>query len=226
MLNIKQRRKMKNITVFSLVAAALLFAACGEKTKEAANTVTEAVKEDTSSLEKLTKQAVIDAAETAKAKAAEMAKVAKEEADKLAAAAAEKAAEMKAAAEAKAVEMAEAAKVEAEKLVKEAAEKAAEVKAATEAKAAEITTAVTEAVSSSPSAYAKCKGCHGVDGKMKALGKSAVIAGQDKAAIIASMNAYKAGTKDVAGMGSLMRAQAMSMSDEDIEAVADYLSGL
>ncbi|NNJ45638.1 MAG: c-type cytochrome [Sulfurovum sp.] len=113
-----------------------------------------------------------------------------------------------------------------------AAEKAAEVKVAAEAKAAEAAAAVkekaaelTESVTTEPpAAYAKCKGCHGADGKTKALGKSAVIAGQDKAAIITSMNEYKAGTKNVAGMGMLMKGQAASMSDEEIEAVAEYLS--
>ena len=38
------------------------------------------------------------------------------------------------------------------------------------------------------------------------------------------MNEYKAGTKNVAGMGTLMKAQAASMSDADIEVVAEYLS--
>ena len=75
-------------------------------------------------------------------------------------------------------------------------------------------------------AYAKCKGCHGADGKTVALGKSAVIAGQDKAALITSLNQYKAGTKNVAGMGMLMKGQVATMSDEDIEAVAEYLSSV
>ena len=197
---------MKKITLFSLAAATVLFSACGEETKKVVSEVNktevaEAIKKDT-----------ISAVEAAKIKAAEIAEKAKIEAEKIAAATAEKAAEAKEAAEAKAVETAEAVK-----------EKTAELKEA-------ATTAVASAMSDdapvAPEAYAKCVGCHGADGKTKALGKSAIIAGQDKEAIINSMNEYKAGTKNVAGMGTLMKGQAASMSDADIEAVAEYLSQL
>ena len=187
---------MKNLTLLSLVAATLLFTACGEKTKEAAgdaaNKVTEAVKADTASVVEATKQAVADAAEAAKAKAAEVAEMA-----------AAKAAEVKAVAEAKATEAA----------------------AALKERAAAATSAVS-ATPTAPAAYAKCKGCHGADGKTKALGKSAVIAGQDKAALVIALNEYKAGTRNVSGMGMLMKGQVASMSDSDIEAVAEYLSQL
>ena len=196
---------MKNVTLLSLVAATLLFTACGEKTKEAAgdaaNKVTEAVKADTASAVEATKQAAADAAEATKAKAAELAAAAKVEADKMAEAAAQKAAEVKAATEAKATEAAQALKE----------------------RAAAATAAVTGAPVE-PAAYAKCKGCHGADGKTKALGKSAVLAGQDKAALIDAINGYKAGTRNVAGMGMLMKGQVAAMSDADIEAVAEYLS--
>ena len=122
------------------------------------------------------------------------------------------------------------AKVEAERLASEAAVKAEELKAAAEVEAQELKEAAAEKASEAmtaltmPAAYDKCKGCHGDDGKTAALGKSAVIGGQSKEAIIASMNAYKAGTKNEVGMGALMKGQAASMSDEDIEAVAEYLS--
>jgi cytochrome c553 len=194
---------MKNITLFSLVAATVLFTACGEETKKAAeevNTtkVAEAVKKDTVD--------AVDAAKIKIAKAAESAKVA-------------------------AAEMAAETKAEAVKMADQAAAKATEAKAAVTEKASELTESATAAIASvtsetpaAPAAYAKCKGCHGEDGKTKALGKSAVIAGQDKEVIIISMNEYKAGTKNVAGMGMLMKGQVASMSDADIEAVAEYLS--
>lgn len=185
---------MKKVTLFSLVAAALLFTACGEETKKAAAeataATTEAVKKDSA-----------NAIEAAKVKAAEIAEEAKIKSEEIAAAAADKAEAMKAASAAKVAEAATAVK-----------EKAEEVAAGT-----------TETV---PAAYDKCKGCHGVDGKTKALGKSAIIAGQDKEALVASMNEYKAGTKNVAGMGMLMKGQVATMSDTDIEAVAEYLSAI
>lgn len=136
------------------------------------------------------------------------------------------------AAKSKITEAAEVAKVEAEEIKDAAVETAAEatVKAAetVKEKAAEVSESASKAMASetpeAPAAYAKCTGCHGANGKTKALGKSAVIAGQDKEALITSLKEYKAGTKNVAGMGSLMKAQVATMSDEEIEAVAEYLS--
>ncbi len=136
------------------------------------------------------------------------------------------------AAKSKITEAAEVAKVEAEKMADAASETAAaatvKVAETVEEKAAELSESAKEAMASetseAPAAYAKCTGCHGANGKTKALGKSAIIAGQDKAALITSLKEYKAGTKNVAGMGSLMKAQVATMSDEEIEAVAAYLS--
>lgn len=195
---------MKKVTLFSLAVATVLFTACGEETKKAVDEinktkVAEAVKKDTVSAFEEAKIKMAEAAAAAKVAAAQMAEEAKVEAEKMAAEASAKAEELKAAAEVE----------------------AAELKKAAEAKASEAMAALSP---TAPAAYDKCKGCHGADGKTKALGKSAIIAGQDKAAIITSMNEYKAGTKNVAGMGTLMKGQAASMSDEDIEAVAEYLS--
>jgi cytochrome c len=189
---------MKKITLLSLVAATVLFTACGEETQKVAaevNTtkVAEAVKKDT-----------VDAVEAAKIKIAEMAAEAKVEAEKIADAAAEKAAALK------------------ESATTAIVSETSETPAAPEAPASPA--AVPATPPASPAAYAKCKGCHGADGKTKALGKSAVIAGQDKEALIASLKEYQAGTKNVAGMGSLMKGQVATMSDEEIEAVAEYLS--
>ena len=201
---------MKNFTLFSLVAASMLFTACGEKTEKAVEetsvVVKEAVKEDTLSALEAAKKSLSDAAEATKAKAAEMAESAKIEAEKMAAAASEKTAELKASAEESIAEATTELKEQAEKVSDAASDAMATLTA--------------------PAAYAKCKGCHGADGKTVALGKSAVIAGQDKAAIIASLNEYKAGTKNVAGMGGLMKGQVASLSDEDFEAIAEYLSSV
>jgi cytochrome c553 len=198
---------MKKITLLSLVTATVLFTACGEETKKVAaevNTtaVAEAVKKDT-----------VSAVEAAKIKAAEIAETAKIEAEKIADAAA--------VVKEKAAELTESATTAISSVTSETP---AAPDAVPEAPAAPATVPV--APPASPAAYAKCKGCHGADGKTKALGKSAVIAGQDKAALITSMNEYKAGTKNVAGMGTLMKAQVETMSDADIEAVAEYLSQL
>lgn len=74
--------------------------------------------------------------------------------------------------------------------------------------------------------YAKCVGCHGANGEKQALGKSAVIAGEDAAATVEKLNGYKAGTLNLHGMGGLMKGQVAALSDEDIKAVADYIATL
>lgn len=75
-------------------------------------------------------------------------------------------------------------------------------------------------------AYAKCVGCHGANGEKAALGKSAVITGQDAAKTIEQMNGYKAGTLNIHGMGALMKGQAASMDDATIKAVAEYIAAM
>jgi cytochrome c553 len=72
--------------------------------------------------------------------------------------------------------------------------------------------------------YAKCAGCHGPDGKRSALGKSAVLAGQSASELADKLKAYKAGTRNVAGMGNLMKGQVASLSKSDILALAEYIS--
>jgi len=75
-------------------------------------------------------------------------------------------------------------------------------------------------------AYAKCVGCHGANGEKKALGKSAVITGQDAAKTVEQMNGYKAGTLNLHGMGGLMKGQVASMDDAAIKAVSDHIAAM
>ena len=75
-------------------------------------------------------------------------------------------------------------------------------------------------------AYAKCAGCHGANGEKAALGKSAIIAGEDAATTIEKLNGYKAGTLNAHGMGALMKGQVASMDDAAIKAVADYIAAM
>jgi len=204
---------MKKLTLLSLVAATVLFTACGEKTKEtvtdAATAVTDTASNLASGAVDSAKEAAANVVDTAKAKAAEVAAAAKVEAEKVAAA--------KEAATKKAADAAQALKDRA------AATTAAVKETVTDAKEA-VTTAVDNAAGKA--AYAKCAGCHGVNGKTKALGKSAVVAGQPAADLEAAIAGYKAGTRNVAGMGMLMKGQVASMSEGDIKAVAAYMSGL
>ena len=85
---------------------------------------------------------------------------------------------------------------------------------------------VTSLMADGAAAYAKCVGCHGANGEKKALGKSAVIAGQDAAKTVEQLKGYKAGTLNQHGMGALMKGQVASMDDAAIQAVADHIAAM
>jgi len=197
---------MKRIVILSVATAAVLaLSACGNnESKEAANKAAETTHEVAAKATEATKDAATKTVEAAK----ETVKHATEATKEAAAKATEK--------------------------VKEAAEKTAEAAKETAAKAVEAATAVAEkakeavtgANDKGKAVYAKCVSCHGVDGKTKALGKSAPIAGWDAAKVEEALNGYKAGTRNVHGMGALMKGQVASLSDEDIKAVAEYISSL
>ena len=122
----------------------------------------------------------------------------------------------------------DAAKEAADKAVDTAKEATTKVVEATKEGVATATDAVVDTAKNvaGAAAYAKCAGCHGVDGKTKALGKSVEIAGQSKDELITKINGYKAGTINVSGMGNLMKGQVATMDDASIEAVAGYISTL
>ena len=175
---------MKNITMLSIVAAALLFTGCGEKAKESAT-------EAASNAVESTKEAVTSAVDASKA----------------------------------AADKAVAATNEAVVATKEAASQAVD---SAKDSVANATAAVADTAQNiaGAAAYAKCAGCHGADGKTLALGKSPVIAGQSKEELVTKLNGYKAGTINVAGMGTLMKGQVASMDDATIDALSAYISTL
>ena len=128
----------------------------------------------------------------------------------------------------KAVEATKEATAKAVEATKEAAEatKEAAVKAVDSAEKAVEKAVASTTNTAGKEAYAKCAGCHGVDGKTKALGKSPVIAGQSKEDLVSKIKGYKAGTRNEAGMGNLMKGQVASMDDATIDTVATYISTL
>jgi cytochrome c553 len=88
-----------------------------------------------------------------------------------------------------------------------------------------ILAATSLAMADGKALYAKCAGCHGADGKTKALGKSDPIAGLAADAVVKDLEGYKAGTLNKHGMGGVMKGQA-NMSPEDMKAVAEYIATL
>ena len=71
--------------------------------------------------------------------------------------------------------------------------------------------------------FNKCKGCHGINGEKKALGKSQIIKGWDAKKLNEALNGYKNGTYGGA-MKGIMKGQVMSLKDEDIKALSEYIS--
>lgn len=74
--------------------------------------------------------------------------------------------------------------------------------------------------------YKKCAACHGQHGEKKALGKSEPIAGWETEKLVEALDEYKKGTRNIHGMGALMKGQVRGMSDDDIKSVAEYIHTL
>jgi len=74
--------------------------------------------------------------------------------------------------------------------------------------------------------YDKCAGCHGVNGEKFALGKSKVIGGENKEALLYQLQEYKTGGLDQYGMGQLMKGQVVGLTDSELESVSEYVSKL
>ena len=74
------------------------------------------------------------------------------------------------------------------------------------------------------SLYKKCIRCHGRRGKIKALGESKLIANENKNDIIEKLMGYKNGTLNQYGLGLLMKGQMKSLTNKDIEKLAEYIS--
>ena len=104
---------------------------------------------------------------------------------------------------------------------KQAVEQVKEVVAPkTEAPAAEKTAGVDGKV-----VYSACAGCHGADGKTKALSVSPIIAGQSKDDLVMKIKGYKDGSYGGA-MKTTMAPMVATLTDDQIAAVAEYISGL
>jgi len=225
---------MNKSILLSLVAASVLFTGCGEDAKkavtDAAASATETVKETTANAVAATKEvaseATTSATEAVKEAATEAVESAKEAASSAVEATKEKAADAATALKERAAAATQAAKETATKVVASDERPAVEPEHKTEAVPAEVAPAATAENVAGKAAYAKCSGCHGVDGKTKALGKSALLAGQSVADLESKIAEYKAGTRNVAGMGMLMKGQVASLDEATIKAVSEYISGL
>lgn len=76
--------------------------------------------------------------------------------------------------------------------------------------------------------YKKCAACHGNDGKKSAPGARGdiTIAGLPRYKIIGDLQAYKRQVGNKGGTKAIMQEQAKSLSQNDIQALAEYISKL
>ena len=103
-----------------------------------------------------------------------------------------------------------------------------ESKTTGEPKMAEPSTApATEsaAVADGAAIYTPCAGCHGANGEKEALGVGAVIAGQSKDDLVMKIKGYKDGSYG-GSMKTSMMPMVANLNDDQIAAVAEYISGL
>lgn len=70
--------------------------------------------------------------------------------------------------------------------------------------------------------YKKCVACHGMQGEKPALSKSRVIREMGKEEFVNALKGYREGTYGGAQKG-VMKGQVASLSDAQIDAIADYL---
>lgn len=74
--------------------------------------------------------------------------------------------------------------------------------------------------------YKNCAGCHGENGETSALGQSEKIGGQESNLTIKELTAYKHGELNQYGLGNIMQLQLTALDNDDIEALAEYISNM
>ena len=121
----------------------------------------------------------------------------------------------------------EEVKKEADVAVENVKMEAANATAVVEQKVEEATQAIEEAVAPvnqrGIELYVKCAACHGTNAEKKALGTSQVIKGWSAEQTASALKGYKNKTYGGA-MKTIMTTQVATLSDEDIEALAQHIA--
>lgn len=74
-----------------------------------------------------------------------------------------------------------------------------------------------------PAKAALCASCHGAGGLQPIMGLYPKIGGQNKEYLVSSLKAYKLGQR-TGGMAPVMASQTQTLTDADIDLLADYFS--
>ena len=67
-----------------------------------------------------------------------------------------------------------------------------------------------------------CKGCHGQNFELKAMGQSKVVKDMSKDEIVTALKGYKDGSYG-RNLAATMKGQVMNLTDEDIDALANEI---
>ena len=112
-------------------------------------------------------------------------------------------------------------------IIDSTSKKAEDKKTESVEKVEEVKTKVEEKTSSinAKALFAACSACHGQNGELAALGKSQIIKGWDKAKVVAALNGYKDGSYGGV-MKGVMKGQVVTKSEEEIDALAEFVSNL
>lgn len=92
-------------------------------------------------------------------------------------------------------------------------------------KVEEVAAVITPTARSGSDVYQACIACHGKNAEKIALGKSKVIKGWPTSKTINALNGYNDGSYG-GSMKGLMKGQVSTLSEEEIKAVAEYISKL
>jgi cytochrome c len=76
-----------------------------------------------------------------------------------------------------------------------------------------------------PAKEATCRACHGVEGAKPIVPNYPKLNGQNKAYIVSALNAYKKGNR-AGGLAGMMKGIASSLSDAEMNELAEYYSKL
>ena len=74
--------------------------------------------------------------------------------------------------------------------------------------------------------FQPCKGCHGENGEISALGESAIIGGEEKNGLLYQLREYKAKRLNQYGLGGVMVGQVKKLSDKELMVLSEYISKL
>ena len=81
-------------------------------------------------------------------------------------------------------------------------------------------------VASATPLFERCSTCHGKSGERHSLNLTKPIAGMKVKDVVKILKAYKAGTRNTYGFGTMMKGQTARLSDDDITEVATYIESL